>query len=191
MKKKPTISQTMTNSPGGIQAGGDVVIRSDRRLINSIRLRVALDVDTPSATTTERKTDVGLQSAVALFTKDKIRIRFVTDYMVHDQQISPTTRRLTLMYTPETPSQIEGRELSVLESIEILAVNYSEIFRLEKFAQNNEPVIMHTNVTLNGIEIGLTTNRSAGGVLATGQANVDIGQFFRQIPAAYAKAVAR
>lgn len=181
----------MTNSPGGIQAGRDVVIQSDRRLIQSLRLRVALDVETPKRNTTGIQTDAGLQSAVALFTKDKTRIRFVTDYMIHDQQVSPTLRRLTFIYAPETPNEIEGHEIAFLDSIDVLAVNYSDILRLEKFAQDNEPVTLHLTVILNGLEIANITDSSTAGLLAKEQANANVGWLFRQIPATYGKAVAR
>ena len=38
--------QNMINSPGGIQAGGNVTITSDRRVINSMMLRVTVEAET-------------------------------------------------------------------------------------------------------------------------------------------------
>ena len=148
-------------------------------------------METPPTSPTPVQTDAGLQSVVALFTKDKTRIRFVTDFMIQDQQITPTVRRLSFVYAPENPNEIEGKDLEFLNSIDVFAVNYSDIFRLEKFAQDSEAVTLRLAVLINGLEIGTMNQGSAPGVLAAGQANASVGELFRQIPAAYAKAVAR
>lgn len=185
------IIQTMINSPGGIQAGRDVVIQSDRRLIQSLVLRTSVEVETAATDVTEVQTDVGLQSALALFTTDKTRIRFVTDYQVMDKQVRPNRRRLSFVYTPETPSEIQGREVRFLESIHILAINYAEIFKLEQFATNKEPVTFLLTVEVNGVALGSISTVSEPGVLSAGQANMDVSAFFRELPKAYDKAVSR
>ncbi len=113
-------NQTMIGSPGGVQAGGDVTVASDKRIIQSIILRVYIETDTQPRKVTgpsDADTSAGLQSAVALFTKNRDRIRFVTDYQFKDRQISETRRRLSFTYTPETPEQIVGKEISFLTSI--------------------------------------------------------------------------
>jgi len=177
----------MTNSPGGIQAGRDVVIQSGSKLIHSIVLRVYLEVETPEKQTGAVMTDVGLQSACALFTGDKTRIRFVTDYMIQDQQIAPKVRRMSLVYTPETPNDIQGKEIKFLESINLLAINYSDIFRLEQFALNREHVKFVFVVELNGLEVGNMTTTDTAGTLLAGQGNMEVSALFRLIPQIYEK----
>lgn len=46
-KQPASTSQMMISSPGAIQAGRDVVIQSDRRLIQSLELRISMDAETP------------------------------------------------------------------------------------------------------------------------------------------------
>jgi hypothetical protein len=186
------ISQTMTNSPGGIQAAGNVVVTSDRRLITSIVLRVAVEAETSPATPTEVQTDVGLSSALALFTTDKTRIRFVTDFMIQDQQLSATRRRLSFVYTPETSEQVLGKPIEFLGSIGILAVNYAEIFRTERFNTAREGTRLNCSVIVNGISVAMiSTDVQPFGALASGQVNVNVAEAFARIPASYASAVSR
>ena len=81
------VSQSMVNSPGTFQARRDVIVTSDRRLIQSIQLRIAIDYPTPATQPTEKETDVRMQSAIALFATDKTRIRFVSDWTITHQQV--------------------------------------------------------------------------------------------------------
>ena len=51
----PAAVQTMTNSPGGIQAGGNVIVTaSDKKLINAITLHIAIETDTPACSADRR-----------------------------------------------------------------------------------------------------------------------------------------
>lgn len=184
-----SITQTMTNSPGGIQAGRDVVIQSGSRVIQSLVLRVSVEVETPETKTTEVQTDMGLQSAIALFTKDNTRIRFVTDFRITDQQVKPRLRRLGFVYTPETPNQIQGQDVRFLESVNMLTVKYNEIFEALKFAQNKEAVSLRFTVELNGVEVGSMPAVAAPGVLSSVQASMDVSALFREITKTYNKAV--
>ncbi len=186
-EKQPVTTQTMTNSPGGIQAGRDVVMGS--RLIHSLVIRISLEVETPETNPTEKLTDVGYQSLVALFTADKTRIRFATDFMIHDQQVGPKTRRLSLVYTPETPNEIQGREIAFLESISLLAVNYVDLLKLERFALNGEAVELTFVVELNGVEIGGIRTIDKNKTLTAGQSNLDVTELFKEIPEQYRKKV--
>ncbi len=165
----------MTNSPSGVQAGRDVVIQSDRkRLIESIVLRVSIETETPEAKAAPETWDFGLGSVVALFKTDKTRIRFVTDSKVYDQQISPKIRRLRFIYEPESPDQIHG-----------------QLFRTEKFAQNNESTTLRLNVELNGLIVGTLTATAPSGALANGQATFDVSNLFRELPNTYHAAISQ
>jgi hypothetical protein len=186
--KESGITQTMTDSPGGMQAARDIIIQSDRRLINSLVLRVSTEIE---GKVTSGGTHAGLGSALGLFTQDKTRFRFATDYMIHDQQASPTTRQLNFVYTPETPSEILGREIHFLNSIKVLVVNYADIFRALKFATNQESVTLQLTVELNGLAAGTIRSVASPGVLSSGQATVDVSELFRHVPLSYEKAVSR
>ena len=184
-------TQTMINSPGGIQASGDVTITSDRRVLNAITVRVSIETQTSPTTPSEPGTDAGLQSVIAFFTKDKTRIRFATNFMLQDHQVSDTRRRLTFTYTPETPEEILGKPVEYIGSIDVLVVNYAEIFRVEQFDTTLSPSKIAVGIAVNGIAVGSISMGALAGVLSQGQATFKVAEAFTQIPATYEKAVAQ
>jgi hypothetical protein len=108
-----------------------------------------------------------------------------------DQQVTPTRRRLGFVHNPETPTEILGREVDFLRTIDKLVVNYSEIFNVEHFAANKEALTMHLSVLLNGVEVGSISGSDPNGTLTTGQAILDVSQLFSEIPKKYAAKVSR
>ena len=190
-KSNPAPTQTMINSPGAIQAGGNVTISSDRHLIHSMTLRVTIETTTPSTAPNEAGTDAGLQSIIGLFTKDKTRIRFATNFTLQDQQVSETNRRLTFTYTPETPEEILGKPVEHLSLIDVLAVNYSEIFQIKKFDTALTPSVFQCAISVNGILVGSLKTDVPPGTFTKGQANLVVAPAFEGIPARYENAVAR
>jgi len=186
-------NQAMIGSPGSVQAGRDVNITSDKRIIQSIALRVYIETDTqPSKPTgpSDADTSAGLQSAVALFTASE-RIRFVSDWLVKDRQASETRRRLSFLYNPETQEQILGKEISFLSSISIFAVNYKDLATNLKFAFSTNTVL-HADVIVNGVPVAVIDAREAQpGALAGGQANLNVAEAFGNAPAVYSRVVAR
>ena len=128
---------------------------------------------------------------MGLFTKDKTRIRFATDFMLRDQQVSETARRLMFTYTPETPEQILGKPVDFLSSIDVLAVNYTEIFNLKQFDTSKGRTRFQCAVLVNGIPVSTINTDVPAGVLSKGQANMNVADAFSKIPAAYDLAVAR
>lgn len=183
--------QTMINSPGGIQATGNVTVNSDRRVINSMTVRVTVETETPPADPGEEGTDAGLQSVIGLFTADKTRIRFATDFMIRDQQLSATKRRLMFTYTPETPEQVLGKPVDFLAHIDVLGVNYREIFDIEKFDTSKTKSLIQVVVSVNGIPVATIDTDVAPGVFSQGQANLNVAEVFKAIPTVYEAAVAR
>ncbi|HOO49856.1 MAG TPA: hypothetical protein PLU81_10825 [Deltaproteobacteria bacterium] len=182
----------MINSPGGIQAGGDVTINADRRLINSIALHVSIDTQTIDSTVTDVKVSAGLGSALALFTAEKTRFRFVTDFMIRDQQLTPTQRRLTFVYTPETPTELLGKPIELLASINLLAVDYAKIFKIKHFDTTLGDTFLNCSVIINGVSVVKISDRvQPTGVLGAGQTNLDVGDKFSQIPDVYTAAVSK
>ncbi|MDZ4403902.1 hypothetical protein [Prosthecobacter sp.] len=177
----------MTNSPGGIQAGRDVVINSDKHLIHSLSLHVAVAADTLPAEPSGPRIAAGLGSFIALFSADKTRIRFKTDFTLSHQQVGRTRRRVEFIYTPETPDQILGKEIDFLGQIELLVVNYSEIFDTLKFNTKNKNAQLQCLVFLNGVKIAtFSTGEEFEGTLNVGQINLSVTEAFAPIPSAYA-----
>lgn len=181
--------QTIINSPGAIQAGRDVIISADPQLVRSLELRISVEASTAPATAGPEAVDVGLGSAVALFTTEKQRFRFVSDYQVHDQQVAETRRRIRFVYSPEDPTQVLGQPIESLGKIEVLAVNYAEILKTEKF-EATDGAVMECGVILNGIPIAkIRADVQPTGLLNQGQANINVADMFRKIPAAYRAAL--
>lgn len=187
-----SVSQTMINSPGGVQAGRDVIIAADRRLIRSIQLRVSIETQTGTTQFADPQTDVGLGSVIALFTRDKTRVRFVSDFRVVDHQRAPNRRRLSFVYEPESPTDILGKPIEFLASVEVLAVSYAEIFQTERFDTNNDATEFHCVVVVNGIPIAeIRSGVQPPGTLNQSQANLQVASVFSRIPETYAAVVSR
>ena len=193
--KSPTSqpsTQTMINSPGGIQAGRDVIISADRRLIQTMVLRVFVETETPDAEPGDVQTDVGLGSVVALFTRDKTRIRFESDFRVTDQQVSRNRRRVGFVYSPETPTDILGKDVNFLATIDVLAVNRAEIFQSEKFDTSNDKTRFSCSVFVNGVNVAtVDAGVQPPGALQKGQVNLDVAAAFANALHVYAAAVSR
>lgn len=184
-------SQIMLNSPGGIQAGRDVVISGDAQLIRSIELHLSIETTTASTPTGPEKFDWGLGSVVALFTIDKRRFRFVSDLRVHYQQVAENRRRLRMVYSPETPPEILGQPIAILGGVEVLAANFSEILRKTHFETSLGQTVVECGVILNGIPIGRVSVDVPPGHLNKGQADMVVVAAFSQIPQAYRSATER
>ena len=189
--KPPAPIQTMINSPGSIQAGGNVTVTSDRRVINSMMLRIVIETETSPTPPGEAGTDVGLQSIVALFTKDKARIRFATDFKLQDHQTSETRRRLTFSYTPEDPEELFGKPVDFLSSMDVLGVNFAEILKIKKIDASSGNSQLDCSVFVNGIPVTALTAVLNPGILSLGPANIRVSEAFSKLPAAYDAAVSK
>ncbi|MBI1944532.1 MAG: hypothetical protein HYS27_02480 [Deltaproteobacteria bacterium] len=175
------VSQGQT---GGITAH-TVNNLSDKRLIATLVLRVAIETETTETPPSDVETSAGLASAAALFTKEKRRIRFATDFMSRQQQLTPTTRRLVLEYQPETKDEVLGKPLEILENVDVLVVNYSDFFRQLGFPTTHRTTFT-CDVVVNGVVVGTIT---ATGDFADGQRGLSVGEVFALVPAKYAAAV--
>jgi hypothetical protein len=184
------LSQTIINSPGSIQAGGNVTISSDRRLISTLQLLIRVQSKTPTTRTTDAEIGAGLGSIVALLTKDSVLIRFASDFMITDQQVTPTLRCLSFRYAPENPKQILGQPVDFLVNVEALIVNYAMIFKTLGFNTNNDSTWLKCTVLLNGVDVAeLSAEVNTSGTLSAGEAIMNVSQSFAGIPARYAKTV--
>ena len=180
----------MINSPGGIQAGRDVILRADRHLIRSIEVRMSVETGTSPTTPQDPGVDAGLRSFIALFTRDKMRIRFASNWELTDHQFSATRRRLSFVYVPENPAEILGREIAFLGTIDVLALNYSEIMKTVHFSTGSNTQITAL-ITVNGIPIAELWVGVEPGLLDAGQVNWSVTEAFAQIPRRYEAMVSR
>lgn len=76
--------------------------------------------------------------------------------------------------------------MSALASYDALALNMSEIFRLEHFAQDGEPVRTGLSLSVNGIELVHEVGKfETSGVLSRGQVAFPVGNILGKVVAAY------
>ncbi len=157
-------------------------------IIQSIELHISIDAVTTVRPTTAKSTSVGVQSAVALFSEDNTRYRFVTDYQWSIQQVSPTLRRISFVYKPEEPSQLLGHQIEFLEQMELFVCNYSGFFKQRVSDDTgSEGTYMNLTILLNGLDvITLRKRYAAPGVLFSGQAKMDMSKEFANISERYA-----
>ena len=154
--------------------------------MRSIELRVTVESTTTPLVPGSETFDSGLGSVVALFTIDKQRFRFVSDARVFDQQVTETRRRLRFVYTPEDPTQVLGRPIAFLETFDVLAVNYVEIFQTEKFDTSLGGTAFECVIVVNGLPIAqVRADVQPNGLLSKQQANLNVAETFSKIPAAY------
>lgn len=185
------INSPIINLPGSVQAsGGTVYTQSDRRLIQSLKLDVTIDAQTPERPVTHGEYTWGEVSS-SLFTKDKTRYRFLSGSIVYDQQVSPKIHRLALSFVPQFPDEILGKPIKSLASIDVFAINLVEIMKRRNFAQNDEPISFYLSVTVNGIQLGSMTANFTSKTLASGQANLTVSSLFAKLPEVYSKVVSR
>jgi len=135
-------------------------------------------------------TGAGLSSVVALFSNQGVRFRFVTDFMFSEQQVTPTVKRVSFVYKPESPNQILGQRIGLLANMKTFACKYSDFFRTIHFETGHQPIKLNIVVILNGVETIVIPNRmAAAGVIANGQAQMDVGELFRLIDQKYAQKI--
>jgi len=188
---KPNTVQTMVNSPGGIQALGNVTIASDQRIIHTMELRVSLEIETLKAAVSDETRDVGLTSIVALFTKDGSRIRFESDATIRDQQVSPDVRRLSFVYRPENPSDMLGKPVASLASLEAFAVDYSEILNMKQIRVEEAASRLFCIVLVNGVAVGQLRAALSNGTIAKRGLSWTVEKVFAEMPTVYAEALSR
>lgn len=159
-------------------------------VIESLELHVTIEAPTPTRPVAPVEVKDGPESVVTVFMEDRTQIRFVSDGKIHDEQAQPTRRRLTFVYRPAEAAPLVGREIELLRSIQVMAVDYREIFRKVEFAADDQPTRLRLAVSLNGVEAsGLADQAGAPGLLAGTQAVLDISEAFADLPARYAAAL--
>ena len=158
--------------------------------IQSIQLNITIKATTSEQQISEKETSVGLSSAVALFTKDKTRYRFVTNYQYSIQQVSENTKCLNLIYQPEDPTQLCGKPIDFLNNIDVFVCNYSSFFQSAGFNPGSIGNPIDITVFINGVDVIAIRDKVASpGTLAGGQAALDISKEFANISDAYSERI--
>ena len=154
--------------------------------IQSIQLRVSIEATTSKKPISDKRTSAGLGSAAALFTEDKTRYRFITDYQYSTQQISENTNCLTLVYEPEDPTQLYGKPIDFLDNIDVFVCNYSSFFQTARFDPGSMGNSIDITVFINGVDVvAIRDKMTSPGVLAGGQVVLDINKEFTNISEKY------
>jgi len=154
-------------------------------IIQSLELHVFVNIKTLKSQVTDRETSPGLSSAIALFTKDKMRYRFVTDFQFAMHQITPTIKRIEFIYRPENPLQILGKQIDFLKNMNKFVCNYQNFLERVKISDKLGSTV-DINVFVNGVDvITLRDLNSNAGVLSGGQAVLNINDSFEKIPERY------
>lgn len=171
------------------RASGNKIAGLERKanILHSIELHGSVDAKTPDTPVTESQTSAGMQSAVAFFTEDGTRYRFVTDFQFSQQQVAPNLRRISFVYKPEDPSQLLGRQISFLENINRFAFNYSAFFKTVGFGIGSQYNSISLTVFVNGVDLGILSDlRVDPGLVASRQVNIDVTKGFSNISQRYA-----
>lgn len=154
--------------------------------ISNIELRVFLDEVTPKKKITELSTSAGIQSAVAFFNNKDERFRFVTDFQVSEQQISDNIHRGTLIFKPEDPNQILGKNIKILESFKVFVYNFKDFTQYFGFDKSNKTNLLSLVLFVNGIELTNVQNiPHENGKLYEGQLSIPVEQLFKDIETTY------
>jgi hypothetical protein len=160
-------------------------LEKSANVIRSLELYVDLYIPTAPKPVTDAGTDVGLQSTVALFTQDKTRHRFSTDFKLTDQQISERVRKLSFVYQPESPNEIYGRPIDYLKHIDVFACRFGDILK-EEHAEFAGPGKLDLRLLLNGVEVvDLRNQEGDPRVLLDQQAMLPVAEAFQAIPTVY------
>ncbi len=177
--------QVMTNSPGGIQAGGSVNFNSERQLIRSLTIYVVVDEETAPQPISEVERSAGIGQCIRLVKDDGSSNLFCTDYTWSRQQVTPTHAALHFVYNPDAPQEILGRDVETLAHIKQIVMGFSEAPLRVQGAGD-----VRINVLLNGVDVGTAAIKMAAGVFAAKSAASDLGDFFVGMPARYKALVA-
>ncbi len=201
LKQKSIPTMPQQNMPAAIgtkieEIAGDYVAgnknvfnietKKNDSIIRSLELRVAMDMFVPDGENIVEGTSVGLTNVVGLFSLDKTRYRFISDYKFLISKIEPDKQRLTLVYQPETPDQIMGKKIDFLRDMKILAINYSDFLKTIKLKiDQDKPIIFNVDVILNGVKVISISNNVLASTICNGQASMEIGKYFQDVDKIY------
>lgn len=163
-------------------------IKKPDSIIKTLELRVNIIMSIPQEKNIEEGTSVGLANIVGLFSSDKTRYRFISDYKFSLSRADSDKQKLTLVYTPETVDQIIGKKIDFLKDMKILAINYSDFLKtINLTIDRNQSVTFNIDIILNGIKVTSITDNVLANTICDGQAHMGIGKYFQNIDKVYAE----
>ncbi|MGX1927759.1 hypothetical protein [Flagellimonas sp. 2504JD4-2] len=156
------------------------------RIIHSVEVHMFIDEKTTDRDIGELKSNMGISFAIAFFNEKNERFRFVTDGTFSNQQINKNTNRGTLKFRPENPSQVLGKNISFLESFEVLVYNFSESYQYFEFDKINKTHRITLHFYLNGTKVlDLRNIPHDNGKLSEGQLSLDLKNEFSKLEEKY------
>jgi hypothetical protein len=153
----PNVTQSMINSPGGIQAAGNVTIVRSNDVLHSLFVDVTFEAATPDAQTGPPSWNEGIQMLGAIETADGIQIRLATDWRYEDHQQTARSRRLFFRFAPESPASLSGRSVDDLKRFTKILLGLKKAFEHFGFAQESTTVLATIRIVANGVEVAEST----------------------------------
>lgn len=165
-------------------------ITKEDSIIRSIEFRVNLDFYAKEGTVIKKGASAGLSSVIALFSHDKIRYRFITDYQFSESKLDSNRGRVSFTYKPENPEQILGKEIKFLETITTLVINYSEFIKITHLEiDKNKPMTFNWDMYLNGVRVISQSSTVVADTICNGQTSMGVSTYFSNIDEIYPRIV--
>lgn len=144
------LTQTMTNSPGGIQAGGNVTIGGETKTIQTAQIALSVESDTEPRPVSDGENDLGeFVNKVELRT-EKTKYRF-TSTKYYGAQVAPMRYRRRLMFIAD--SSLTGQPILALNDVRFLALD-PDLMKPSPGARNEST---RAAIIINGTSIDLAT----------------------------------
>lgn len=154
--------------------------RTDK--ISSATMDLVIEEKTPISNVGGKETSSGISSYLAFFLRDGTRLRFGTDGTFSRQQISPTRIKYSLTYVPEDKNQILGKDISIFNNVEILAVDYSSVPEFFDVESGKRQQSLYAEIFINGQKIPILEKYPLKiGQLMSGQINIPVQLSFDSI----------
>lgn len=151
---------------------------SETEVVRSLELRITIEAAQPDGPASTGAAADGAPNVVTLVMADRTQLRFVNDAGFSDERVGADRRRLSFVYRPESPEGLLGRDVAVLGAVEVMAVDYREVFRRVGFALDEEPTTLTLTVVVNGAAAGALEQRGAPGLLGGMRAILDVSEAF-------------
>ncbi|RJP59049.1 MAG: hypothetical protein C4541_06895 [Candidatus Auribacter fodinae] len=168
-------------------------ITNEDSVIRSLELKIHLDyvpLDGVEGKVKNNDTSFGLANVLALFSKEKVRYRFITDYKYSESTLESGKNRISFHYKPEDSDQILGKPIKFLKDMQVLGLNYSEFIKEAQLKiDKSKPIVLQWNVYLNSVKVFTVSSEVIADTICNGQAQMGIGSYFRDIDNVYQKAV--
>lgn len=179
------INQQNSTNPVGIIGNNNTVISQNLdKKIRTMELAVSIDSFLPKGSVVNEGTSAGLSNAVALFSKDKTRYRFISDYQFTISKLEFGKQKLFLIYKPEDPNQLIGKNIEILKDMDALVINYAEFLKeIGLNIDENKMLTFNLDIILNNVKVYSVLKDVPASTILGGQAKMNID--FKNIDNSY------